>query len=90
MSIRELRLSLWSIFDSYNVNHARFDGTNEWMGRRDALINTVKTNPLAPYVIRSIDVGSEPLYDCELYNTALVDKYCTELSSIVRGTRRIL
>lgn len=35
------------------------------MTRRDSLIRTMKTNPLAPYVIRSIDVGSEPLFDCE-------------------------
>lgn len=34
------------------------------MKRRDALLQTLATNPLAPYVIRSIDVGSEPLYDC--------------------------
>ncbi|KDQ20380.1 glycoside hydrolase family 17 protein [Botryobasidium botryosum FD-172 SS1] len=47
----------------YAVIWFGFDGTNEWMGRRDALINTVKNNPLARYVIRSIDVGSEPLYD---------------------------
>jgi len=48
-----------------------FDGTSEWKGRRDALIKTVKTNKLAPYVIKSIDVGSEPLYDWVLTPTDL-------------------
>lgn len=37
------------------------------MKRRDALLQTLATNPLAPYVIRSIDVGSEPLYDCSCH-----------------------
>ncbi|KAF8328395.1 glycoside hydrolase superfamily [Cantharellus anzutake] len=48
-----------------------FNGGNQWQSRRDSLIKTVKTNPLAPYVIRSIDVGSEPLFDQVLSPTAL-------------------
>ncbi|CAG7852217.1 SubName: Full=Uncharacterized protein {ECO:0000313/EMBL:CCA67642.1} [Serendipita indica DSM 11827] len=40
-----------------------FDGGNAWKKRRDQLVNAIKTNPLAPFVIRSVDVGSEPLYD---------------------------
>jgi hypothetical protein len=41
----------------------RFDGDDSWKGRRDILLNVIQNNALAPYVIRSIDVGSEPLYD---------------------------
>jgi hypothetical protein len=41
----------------------RFDGGDAWKQRRDLVIKTVKTNPLSPYVVRSVDVGSEPLYD---------------------------
>ncbi|KIJ46733.1 glycoside hydrolase family 17 protein, partial [Sphaerobolus stellatus SS14] len=40
-----------------------FDGTDQWKKRRDNIIETIKTNPLAPYVVLSIDVGSEPLFD---------------------------
>ncbi|KAG8829394.1 hypothetical protein FRC17_006661 [Serendipita sp. 399] len=40
-----------------------FDGGDAWKGKRDQLVNLIKTNPIAPYVIRSLDVGSEPLYD---------------------------
>jgi hypothetical protein len=29
-----------------------FDGDNKWIGRRNNLIDTVKKNPKAPYVIR--------------------------------------
>ncbi|KIJ52657.1 glycoside hydrolase family 17 protein [Sphaerobolus stellatus SS14] len=51
-----------------------FDGTDQWEGRRDNIIQTVKTNPLAPYVIRSIDVGSEPLFDGVLPADQLADQ----------------
>jgi hypothetical protein len=40
-----------------------FDGGDAWKGRRDLVVNIIKTNPLAPYVVRSVDVGSEPLFD---------------------------
>ena len=40
-----------------------FDGDDSWMGKRDQLVNVIRTNPLAKYVIRTVDVGSEPLYD---------------------------
>ena len=33
------------------------------MWRRDTLIVLLQNVPLAKYVIRSIDVGSEPLFD---------------------------
>lgn len=34
-----------------------------WKTRLSHIENTIKTNPLAPYVIRTVDVGSEPLLD---------------------------
>ncbi|KAG8815616.1 hypothetical protein FRC17_000647 [Serendipita sp. 399] len=40
-----------------------FDGDDAWVWRRDQLVHIIQTNPLARYVIRSVDVGSEPLYD---------------------------
>ncbi|KIJ23828.1 glycoside hydrolase family 17 protein [Sphaerobolus stellatus SS14] len=33
---------------------------------KDTHIYIIQTNPLAPYVVRSIDVGSEPLFDGDL------------------------
>ncbi|KAK4698973.1 hypothetical protein P7C70_g7296, partial [Phenoliferia sp. Uapishka_3] len=40
-----------------------FDGDDLWKGRMARLVKTIKTNPKAPYVIRNIAVGSEPLFD---------------------------
>ncbi|ORY84748.1 glycoside hydrolase superfamily, partial [Leucosporidium creatinivorum] len=51
-----------------------FDGTDEWKGRRDALIKTIQTNPKAPYVYCNIAVGSEPLYDWVLEPRALANE----------------
>ncbi|KAF8303315.1 hypothetical protein DL93DRAFT_453633 [Clavulina sp. PMI_390] len=50
----------------YSLIWFGFTGGNQWKARRDDIIMTMKTNPLAPYVIRSIDVGSEPLFDFAL------------------------
>ncbi|KIM30062.1 glycoside hydrolase family 17 protein [Serendipita vermifera MAFF 305830] len=51
-----------------------FDGDDKWIGRRDLLVRIIKTNPLAPYVIRTVDVGSEPLYDWVLEPQQLADQ----------------
>ncbi|TFK71586.1 glycoside hydrolase family 17 protein [Pluteus cervinus] len=40
-----------------------FNGDNAWEGRRDALFSVLHSNPKAPYVVRTIQFGSEPLYD---------------------------
>ncbi|EEB95570.1 hypothetical protein MPER_05439, partial [Moniliophthora perniciosa FA553] len=40
-----------------------FEGTNEWIGRRDTLIETLHNNPKAKFVTRVVQFGSEPLYD---------------------------
>lgn len=51
-----------------------FDGGDAWKRRRDLVVNIIKTNPLAPYVVRSVDVGSEPLFDWVLPPQALADQ----------------
>jgi hypothetical protein len=40
-----------------------FDGTNEWVGRRDRLLRTLHSNPKAKFVTRVVQFGSEPLFD---------------------------
>jgi hypothetical protein len=40
-----------------------FDGTDEWVGRRDSLFRTLHSNPKAKFVTRVVQFGSEPLYD---------------------------
>ncbi|PVF92845.1 hypothetical protein CPB86DRAFT_790743 [Serendipita vermifera] len=40
-----------------------FDGGNQWQGRRDKILNFVRNTDWASYAIRTVDVGSEPLFD---------------------------
>ncbi|KAJ4480210.1 glycoside hydrolase superfamily [Lentinula aciculospora] len=40
-----------------------FDGSDQWMTRRDELFATLHSNPKAPFVTRVVQFGSEPLYD---------------------------
>jgi hypothetical protein len=40
-----------------------FDGTDQWMGRRDNLFSTLHSNPKAQFVTRVVQFGSEPLFD---------------------------
>jgi len=40
-----------------------FDGTNEWIGRRDTLFGILHSNPKAKFVTRAVQFGSEPLFD---------------------------
>ena len=40
-----------------------FDGTDEWIGRRDSLFRTLHSNPKAKFVTRVVQFGSEPLFD---------------------------
>ncbi|TFY83011.1 hypothetical protein EWM64_g1002 [Hericium alpestre] len=40
-----------------------FDGTDEWIGRRDTLFATLHSNSKAKFVTRGVQFGSEPLYD---------------------------
>ncbi|KAL8279837.1 hypothetical protein RQP46_007687 [Phenoliferia psychrophenolica] len=40
-----------------------FDGDSKWKTRMANLVKTIQTNHQAPYVIRAVAVGSEPLFD---------------------------
>ncbi|KAF8645871.1 hypothetical protein AX16_007529 [Volvariella volvacea WC 439] len=40
-----------------------WDGSSKWKTRRDALFSILHSNPKAPFVTRTIQFGSEPLYD---------------------------
>ncbi|KAJ7220285.1 B-(1-6) glucan synthase [Mycena pura] len=40
-----------------------FDGTDQWIGRRDALFGILHSNPKAKFVTRALQFGSEPLFD---------------------------
>lgn len=40
-----------------------FDGSDIYETRRDTLLSILHSNPLAPYVIRALQFGSEPLFD---------------------------
>ncbi|KAF8997706.1 glycoside hydrolase superfamily [Cyathus striatus] len=40
-----------------------FDGSDIWKTRRDSLYNTLYSNPKAKFVTRTVQFGSEPLFD---------------------------
>ncbi|KAF8502307.1 glycoside hydrolase family 17 protein [Russula emetica] len=40
-----------------------FDGTDQWVNRRDSLFRTLHSNPKAKFVTRVVQFGSEPLFD---------------------------
>lgn len=40
-----------------------FDNDDKWKGRKARLLQAIKGNPKAPYVIRAVTCGSEPLFD---------------------------
>ncbi|KAL0578089.1 hypothetical protein V5O48_003907 [Marasmius crinis-equi] len=40
-----------------------FDGGDIWKTRRDELVSTLHSNPKAKYVTRTVQFGSEPLFD---------------------------
>lgn len=48
-----------------------FDGGDAWKKRRDQFFALFKSNPLAAYTFRTLDVGSEPLFDWVLPPKAL-------------------
>ncbi|KAJ3841837.1 glycoside hydrolase superfamily [Lentinula raphanica] len=51
-----------------------FDGSDQWMTRRDNLFATLHSNPKAPFVTRAVQFGSEPLYDSVLSPQDLADQ----------------
>ncbi len=40
-----------------------FDNDNAYIARRDSILATMWSNPLAPFVVRALLFGSEPLFD---------------------------
>jgi hypothetical protein len=40
-----------------------FNGDDSYKGRRDELFRSLNSNPLAPFVTRGVQFGSEPLFD---------------------------
>ena len=48
-----------------------FYGDDIWKTRRDSLFATLHSNPLAPFVTRVVQFGSEPLFDSVLSPQAL-------------------
>ncbi|KNZ45446.1 uncharacterized protein VP01_80g3 [Puccinia sorghi] len=40
-----------------------FDNDDKWKGRKARVLQAIKDNPKAPYVIRAVTLGSEPLFD---------------------------
>jgi hypothetical protein len=51
-----------------------FDGSNIWKKRRDALFETLLTNPKAKFVTRVLQFGSEPLFDRVLPSPTLAQQ----------------
>lgn len=51
-----------------------FDGDNLWEGRRDALFQSLRSNPLAKFVTRAVQFGSEPLFDNVLSVVGLAEQ----------------
>jgi exo-beta-1,3-glucanase (GH17 family) len=40
-----------------------FNSDNKWKSRKQKLLQAIKNNPKAPYVVRGVVMGSEPLFD---------------------------
>ncbi|KAJ7162901.1 glycoside hydrolase superfamily [Mycena filopes] len=59
-----------------------FDGTDEWMGRRDKLFGTLHSNPRAKFVTRVLQFGSEPLFDSVLKPSALAAQVTAAKASL--------
>lgn len=59
-----------------------FDGGDQWKQRRDAIVKTIKTNPKAPYVVRGVVLGSEPLFDNVLPGDGMVKELKSLSSSL--------
>ena len=51
-----------------------FDGGDEWKGRRDALFQSLHSNPKAKFVTRGVQFGSEPLFDDVLPHAQLAEQ----------------
>jgi exo-beta-1,3-glucanase (GH17 family) len=59
VSLHATCMPMSSLFES----QFGFDGTDQWIGRRDRLFRTLHSNPKAKFVTRVVQFGSEPLFD---------------------------
>lgn len=59
VSLHATCMPISSLFES----QFGFDGTNQWVDRRDRLFRTLHSNPKAKFVTRVVQFGSEPLFD---------------------------
>jgi exo-beta-1,3-glucanase (GH17 family) len=51
-----------------------FNGDDVWISRRDALFKSLHSNPLAKFVTRGVQFGSEPLFDNVLPHDQLAEQ----------------
>ncbi len=51
-----------------------FDGSDIWISRRDTLLAALHANPLAKFVTRVLQFGSEPLFDNVLPHDQLAEQ----------------
>ncbi|PWN41898.1 glycoside hydrolase [Ceraceosorus guamensis] len=51
-----------------------FDGDESYRPRKKALLQTIKSNPKAPFVVRTVQFGSEPLFDWAISADGLADQ----------------
>ncbi|KAN0060113.1 hypothetical protein ACQY0O_008087 [Thecaphora frezii] len=65
-----------------------FDGTDEWKGRKQTLLQALKSNLRAPYVVRAVAIGSEPLYDYALEPDKLAKQIESFRSELAPWTER--
>lgn len=60
-----------------------FDGDDSYKARMASLIAAINSNPKAPFVVRGVVVGSEPLFDGVLKGD--IDAKLAQLIYDVRG-----
>lgn len=51
-----------------------FNGDDVWIGRRDALLANLHSNPKAKWVTRVLQFGSEPLFDNAISHQDLAEQ----------------
>jgi len=59
VSLHATCMPISSLFES----QFGFDGTDQWIDRRESLFRTLHSNPKAKFVTRVVQFGSEPLFD---------------------------
>jgi len=65
-----------------------FEGGNKWRTRKRDIIRTIKYNPRAPFVVRAVVVGSEPLFDWVLSPDELAQQIVDVKNKLSDYTRK--